>query len=529
MAEKINIDLDLKTGSAIKDTSKIADNIQDIGKASKKTEKGVKKFSTTLGNIGKATGVVALVVKAFEILQETFNKNQKVVDIFNTGMEALSLAFNDLFSFLSNNVGNVIGWFQGIFSDPVGAIKDFGNAIKNNLIERFNSFLDTLGFVASAVKKVFSGDFVGALEDVKSAGKESLDVLTGVDNTFEKTTETVKNIIPSIKEYTKSTLSSATAIVKANKAAQIGIAQNRIILEQKDREAEKLRQIRDDESKTIEERIKANDDLAKVLQEQEDLMTANADALIRAAQLQYEKNASDENQIALLDAKAEKEGILAQVEGFRSEQLTNQISLQKELAERTKEEAELQIELQKQKQQSIQDTLDATIDAAGAETKIGKALFIAKQAILIKEQIAEATATLQRISLRASEAGVDIAKGVSGTAKVGFPANIPLLIAFAGQAAGIISSIKSAVKAAKGSASKMGGGSGGGDSVGGVDIQAGGAAAPAFNVVGAAPENQLAEAIGEDNKKPTKAYVVSQEVSNAQALNRNIVEGASIG
>ena len=199
MAEKINIDLDLKTGSAIKDTSKIADNIQDIGKASKKTEKGVKKFSTTLGNIGKATGVVALVVKAFEILQETFNKNQKVVDIFNTGMEALSLAFNDLFSFLSNNVGNVIGWFQGIFSDPVGAIKDFGNAIKNNLIERFKSFLDTLGFVASAVKKVFSGDFVGALEDVKSAGKESLDVLTGVDNTFEKTTETVKNIIPSIK------------------------------------------------------------------------------------------------------------------------------------------------------------------------------------------------------------------------------------------------------------------------------------------------------------------------------------------
>ena len=69
-------------------------------------------------------------------------------------------------------------------------------------------------------------------------------------------------------------------------------------------------------------------------------MTANADALIRAAQLQYEKNASDENQIALLDAKAEKEGILAQVEGFRSEQLTNQISLQKELAERTKEEAD---------------------------------------------------------------------------------------------------------------------------------------------------------------------------------------------
>ena len=524
MAEKINIDLDLKTGDAIKDTSKVADNIQDIGKASKKTEKGVKKFGTSLKNLGKASGLVFLLVKAFEILQETFSKNQKVVDIFNTGMEALSLVFNDLFNFLSNNVGNVVSWFQGIFSDPVGAIKDFATAIKDNLIERFNSFLDTLGFVASAVKKVFSGDFAGALDDVKSAGKESLDVLTGVNNVFDKTVETVKKVIPAITEYTKSTLDSATAIVKANKAAQIGIAQNRIILEQKDREAEKLRQIRDDESKTIEDRIKANNALAKVLQEQEDLMTANADSLIRAAQLQYDKNASDENYIALLDAKAEKEGILAQVEGFRSEQLTNQISLQKELAERTKEEAELQLELQKQKQQAIGDSLDAVIGAAGAESKVGKALFLFKQGMIIKEQIMAAKATLQSILSKSAEAGVDLAAGAGKAAgSLPPPANLVPIAIFAAQAAGIVMSIKSAVNAAKGTIKGGGGGSGG-------NIEAPSApAAPSFNVVGAAPENQLAEAIGEDNKKPLKAFVVSQEVSNAQALNRNIVEGASIG
>ena len=53
--------------------------------------------------------------------------------------------------------------------------------------------------------------------------------------------------------------------------------------------------------------------------------------------------------------------------------------------------------------------------------------------------------------------------------------------------------------------------------------------APSFNVVGAAPENQLAQVIGEDKKQPLKAFVVSNEVTNAQALDRNIVEGASIG
>ena len=53
--------------------------------------------------------------------------------------------------------------------------------------------------------------------------------------------------------------------------------------------------------------------------------------------------------------------------------------------------------------------------------------------------------------------------------------------------------------------------------------------APAFNVVGASPENQLAEAIGQTTDQPVKAYVVSEEVSNAQALDRKIIKKASIG
>jgi len=57
----------------------------------------------------------------------------------------------------------------------------------------------------------------------------------------------------------------------------------------------------------------------------------------------------------------------------------------------------------------------------------------------------------------------------------------------------------------------------------------GGRGAPAFNIVGASPENQLAQALGEQEQKPVKAFVVSNEVTNAQALDRNIVEGASLG
>ena len=52
---------------------------------------------------------------------------------------------------------------------------------------------------------------------------------------------------------------------------------------------------------------------------------------------------------------------------------------------------------------------------------------------------------------------------------------------------------------------------------------------PAFNIVGASGTNQLADAIGGQTQQPTKAYVVASDVSTAQELDRNIIEGASIG
>ena len=73
-----------------------------------------------------------------------------------------------------------------------------------------------------------------------------------------------------------------------------------------------------------------------------------------------------------------------------------------------------------------------------------------------------------------------------------------------------------------GSAPSAGGGGGGG---GGASAPA----APAFNVVGASSTNQLAQTIGNQQQQPIKAYVVSNDVTTAQSLDRNIISSASIG
>ena len=52
---------------------------------------------------------------------------------------------------------------------------------------------------------------------------------------------------------------------------------------------------------------------------------------------------------------------------------------------------------------------------------------------------------------------------------------------------------------------------------------------PSFNVVGSSGTNQLASAIGGQSQQPVKAFVVSNDVTTSQELERNIISNASIG
>ena len=51
--------------------------------------------------------------------------------------------------------------------------------------------------------------------------------------------------------------------------------------------------------------------------------------------------------------------------------------------------------------------------------------------------------------------------------------------------------------------------------------------APTFNVVGTSGQNQIAQSLG--NQQPLKAFVVANEVSSQQSLDRNIVKTATLG
>jgi len=183
-------------------------------------------------------------------------------------------------------------------------------------------------------------------------------------------------------------------------------------------------------------------------------------------------------------------------------------------------------QLDRDKIASKQAALQAVANIAGAETKVGQALLIAKNVLALKETMLD----LKRITFKGkqavAEAGVNTAQNVSNSSKIGFPQNIITIAAAIGQGISIIGQVKKAVSKTK--ASGVGNASipttvNAPSPRGSTETQA-----PAFNVVGASGQSQIAEAIGGQSDRPIKAYVTSNDVTSAQSLDRNIVEGATI-
>jgi hypothetical protein len=314
----------------LKNQEAIADATKEAGT---KGVASIKKLASGFKGVGlaiKAAGL-KLLIGVFETIKTLFEENQKVADLFSTAMNGLQIVFNDFVDLITNNAQPVADFFKAIFDDPLGSIKDFGNAIKENLIERFNSYLDTLGYVAKAIKQVFEMDFSGALESIKQAGKESIDVLTGVNNSFDKGVELVTKATEAVTEYVKETYNSAAALVEQEKAMARSETTSRMLQLSYQKQAEEQRQIRDDETKTFQERIAANEELARILKEAAEVEKAEVqtriDNLLKEQELLgFKQERADE----IYALTVEQLDIDERLGGIKSEQLTNQNSLLRE-------------------------------------------------------------------------------------------------------------------------------------------------------------------------------------------------------
>jgi hypothetical protein len=352
---------------------KTEDGLDGVSKSSQKAGNEAKKAGGAFGSIGsalKSLGIISVVVKAFEFFQDILMKNEKVAKFFAVAVEFIERVFSDLVSFLVDNIPQVIDFFKDVFENPTKYIKQLGDAIKKNLIERVESFIDTIGFLGTAIKELFSGNFSAAADAAKSAGKEVFDVLTGVNNVVDKTVEVVGNAADAVVDYTKKTLDAAKAGVELKNAAALAASQAELAAAKFKRQAEEQRQIRDDENRSLDERIEANKNLSKILDQQLKQEESAAQLAVAAAQYELGKNKSIENQIALNQALAALEAKREEITGQRSEQLVNEVALQKEKLELAKAVAAADIKITLDQRKATADLIKDDLEKLRVKRQI---------------------------------------------------------------------------------------------------------------------------------------------------------------
>ena len=649
--KSLNKNLDNTT----KEVKEIDKNTQGIEISTKKLADGFKIVGLTI----KAMGI-GLVISAFTLLQEVFMSNQKVADTFSAVMGTVTNVFTkviDVVVSVVEKVNQSSNGFKGLTNTISGLITIALTPLKL----QFYAISLAIDESKLAWEESFFGDGdpktikelnkrIGNTKDnIVEVGKNALEAGKKVANNIGAAITEVGAVVEgTIDGVSKISVKGAYEQAKANTQLQnnaiLAEANQARLVEQYDRQAEKLRQIRDEERNTVADRIKANDDLNKVLNNQEKAMLDQADSQIAAAKATFQQNNNILNQVALTKALANREGVLAQIEGLRSEQKANDLALNKELLDLTKskQEAETQLAIdQKQfdaerlkdeeavllakkaalefsqtkelerlqnvinttkegtqaridaeneyasKKQEIENqitTAQDEIDTYRFDKKLekeqliiesDKTTFSAKLEALTEQEklITEATNISEEERTKLLKANADarteiaqkeaeaklklldvVSAGLSlasselgesttaGKVAAVAAASISTYTAIAGQLAAfsnvpvpgyavaqaILTGATGLLQVKKILSVKTP--KGGGGSAPSVGAAGGGGGAPQFNVVGNSGVNQLAETMqGRSAQAPIQAYVVAQNVTTAQSLNRNIVSNASLG
>lgn len=518
MSEIVNIKVKADTGGAVKNVDQVNQALTETGVVTKKATADVSEMGNQLdtvsgGAITKFKGLTTTlggVVKSFKSLKGA---------IFATGIGALVITIASVTAAFKNSEEG-----QNKFSKIMMQI----GVVTGNVID----ILASLGKGIMSLGKIFS-DPSAALKGFKDGLSEAVD---GIKNFNEETTREIELAGKLSDQYAEADRAERALLVARAKA-------------NRDR-AELLEKAIDKDKFTTAERI-------KFLEQAGELEEKITNQEIEAARLRFEakqqentlsgstkEDLLEEEQLRarLIDLETAKltkaKEVTSQVIALRAEEAAalkaiNDLAAAEEkgrLDKKAAEDKERDDKIAKEKADALQkalqaeaealkekqdaekvaldlaatqrdNTLNAIISLAGEGSRVGKAAALAQATISGIQGVQAAFTTAQSSPITAipiiGPAYPFIQAGIAG--------------AFA------LKSIQSIVSSKKPSASA----SGGGGTIA--------SAPPDFNVVGAAPENQLAETISGQQDKPIKAFVTSGDVSTAQSLDRNIIENASIG
>ena len=498
-----------------------------LGTESKDVEQAILKVQSAMA-ISSGLQAVGESVDQFKILAAVIKNTsiaQRALTIYQTAYNYVNAATTVGLKLLR---GALISTGIGALVVAVGMLIANFDKVKATILR----VIPALSLVGDGVMFVVHAitDFIGATSE---AEREVERLSAAAAKSLKNNEQYLKEHGSQLDEYTKQKIAAKNEYLKlveedgANQRAY-ALELNRKLKKIDDDRLKSKKENKKDEVKTNKEISEAEQKrLANEMQSAKDAM-AILDELAKAKETPAQKELREYNEKkAVLEANNLDNAELTN--NFLISQADAEYAIYEDKLAKKKEQADKEIALEQAIKDAKRNALDTGLNIlmqfAGKNKAVAlgilavqKGLAIADIVVGSAKSISAATSALAAVPavigvvpnpMYAVQAASTI-KGIALTKITAATSIASILAASIGQAKAITG----------------GGGipSGGGGATGGSAP-----AAPAFNVVGASPTNQLAQTIGNQQQQPIKAYVVSNDVTTAQSLDRNIISSASIG
>lgn len=358
--------LNTSTEAGAQRFKELTDKLKDNNDAIVRLDQNAGDFKTTIGRYKEEVGAA---------LESS--------DAFTGGLGGMAKGFvanaKAALAFLATPIGAVLGAVAAVFLLVKNAM-DRNEESGNKVRRLFSALSGVFNMVLKALEPL--GEFiinyiVGYFETLGKIAEWSLGMVSkGLAALgFDEAAKSVDNFTAS----TKASIAAAQEMADMEAELQKRMRETEKIMLDYQKREEKLRQLRDDDTLSIKERIAANDQLGQVLQEQmsKELEIANLALKVAERRIELEGETS-ENLDARAEALTKIADINERITGQESEQLANRNALLKEANDAEKAAFEEREAMRKEEADKKKATSDKELEekkaAAEKEAEIQKAL-----------------------------------------------------------------------------------------------------------------------------------------------------------
>ncbi len=544
--QTVNIDVQVQS----KSLGQLEDELKDINEQLREVEVGSDAFNSLAREAQNVTKELDQANKAIEgfTAEDKFMAADGSIKLMGgslssvVGTLGLFGVESEVFGDFERKAASAIAVATG-FKDVSEGIRQIGPAFqKSGIAAKLFGSTTSKALIATGVGAfvVALGAIVANWDSIVNAVQNFIDKSEGLQNFIGKIKAGFNQIFESVRPVLEFFGLYPTLEEQATEAARKGAEERAEAIDKELKLAQargaSARELAALEEEMLQKRIEGakNEEELKKANFQMELFRAKEQKRIKDEQLEedrkwYEeqKRLRDEaNQQEVLDAEEQayalemavasgqqkaQEELAPNFQAYNEAILEEEDMMLEELLAGNKRLVESEKATQEKIKEARQEGLTALQQFASMETGIGRALIIAKQVQLAKELFLEAKKTITFSAQAAARSKVAVTEGTAQTAKIGFPQNIPLLLAYGIQAASIIGTIKQAVGAAKGSTAGLS-----------FDAPSQAPQVPQAQNVNITNTQEVGQELQATNQQTVKAYVVSGDVRSSQEADAKI-------